>query len=75
MSSDNCLMRSSLTSGVAIAAPKRVGARLTTAFIELTAAITSGAATIIPVRTPGRPILDRLKQRIVLSSQFKVASE
>jgi len=47
-----------------MAAPKRVGYRFTIAFRLLTALTTSGAATMIPVRKPGKPTLERLKQRI-----------
>ena len=47
-----------------MAAPKRVGYRFTIAFRLLTALTTSGAATMMPVRTPGKPTLERLKQRI-----------
>ena len=47
-----------------MAAPKRVGDRFTIAFRLLTALTTSGAATMMPVRTLGKPTLERLKQRI-----------
>ena len=63
-SSESCFRRLSRNSGVAMAAPKRVGDRFTIAFRLLTALTTSGAATMMPVRTPGKPTLERLKQRI-----------
>ena len=58
----------------ASAGPVLPGASAMIAFAPEIARMTSSLATTKPVRNPGKPSFERLKQRIVFSSQSVVTS-